>query len=242
MCVLKTLSGKPRRFMQTHQQKLMHLNNVCSSFQVKFQFQFTAQAVAASCLHLPVQLEPWLTFHYLSPVSTVAPPLWTDKVHRGVTKEEPQPDQVTTALSVTSKPQPSYVWFNSGHTECSTTCGTGNLSTKLQMWILNKWVTDTWEVFVSTLWNVTQKLLVVRQTQRPLGVCWGTLPDHCCLWPLRPWTPTTTPGRGLQRSALSPIVSNVNAWPCSVHSFSGSPLTCLIAELIHLVTPNIQLL
>ncbi|XP_075886666.1 thrombospondin type-1 domain-containing protein 4 [Nelusetta ayraudi] len=62
------------------------------------------------------------------PVSTAAPSLWTEEVHRGVTTEEPQPDRVTSVPSVTPEPQPSYVWFNSGHTECSTTCGTGRRS------------------------------------------------------------------------------------------------------------------
>lgn len=91
--------------------------------------------------------------------------------------------------------------------------------TKLPMQILNKWVTDIWQMFVSMLWNVTQKLLVARQTQRPLGVCWETFPGYCHLWPLRPWTPTTTTGRGLQRPALSPIVSKVHARPCSCFLF-----------------------
>lgn len=143
ICVSMTFNDEPRCSIQMLLQKLIYFDNLCSFYQVRIPshydimfIQFAAWALGVSCLHLPVKLGPWAAFHRLSPVSTAAPSLWTEEVHRGVTTEEPQPDQVTSAPSVTPEPQPSYVWFNSGHTECSTTCGTGKKTfTKLHIYI-----------------------------------------------------------------------------------------------------------
>ena len=73
-------------------------------------------------LYLSVTCELRLTsFHFLA-VETVGPPHSGEDVHQGdvinndIIKENPHPNQV---------PQPTYTWTKSGHTECSTTCGTG---------------------------------------------------------------------------------------------------------------------
>lgn len=71
------------------------------------------------------------TFHFLV-VTTVDPSHSGEEVHQGVkkvtndiTKEKPHPNQVPSDPSVNSDPRPTYTWTKSGHTECSTTCGTG---------------------------------------------------------------------------------------------------------------------
>ncbi|XP_023274230.1 thrombospondin type-1 domain-containing protein 4-like [Seriola lalandi dorsalis] len=54
-----------------------------------------------------------------------------EEVHQGditnndITKETPHPKQVSSDHNGDSDPRPTYTWTKSGHTECSTTCGTG---------------------------------------------------------------------------------------------------------------------
>lgn len=77
------------------------------------------------------------TFPFLT-VQTVGPSHSGEKAHEGdvtnndVTKEKPHPNQVPSDPSVNSDPRPTYTWTKSGHTECSTTCGTGEETHRIQ--------------------------------------------------------------------------------------------------------------
>lgn len=68
------------------------------------------------------------TFHGFVQVTTVNQSNSSEGVHEDITKEKPHPNQVPSEPSVEPEPKPSYTWTKSGHTECSTTCGTGKES------------------------------------------------------------------------------------------------------------------
>lgn len=68
------------------------------------------------------------TFHGLVLVTTVDQSNSSEGLHDNITKEKPHPNQVPSEPSVELELKPSYTWTKSGHTECSTTCGTGKES------------------------------------------------------------------------------------------------------------------
>lgn len=72
------------------------------------------------------------TFHGLVQVTTVDQSNLSKGVHENITKEKPNPNQVPSEPSIEPEPEPEpkpvYTWTKSGHTECSTTCGTGKES------------------------------------------------------------------------------------------------------------------
>lgn len=70
------------------------------------------------------------TFHGLVQVTTVVQLNSSEEVHENITKEKPHPNQVPSepSLEPEQEPKPAYTWTKSGHTECSTTCGTGKES------------------------------------------------------------------------------------------------------------------
>ncbi|XP_028284308.1 thrombospondin type-1 domain-containing protein 4 [Parambassis ranga] len=49
----------------------------------------------------------------------------TDLTNNDIIEETPNPDDVSSDTSMDSTPQTTYTWTKRGHTECSTTCGTG---------------------------------------------------------------------------------------------------------------------
>ncbi|XP_035515623.1 thrombospondin type-1 domain-containing protein 4 [Morone saxatilis] len=71
--------------------------------------------------------EPDTPSDILPLAKTVDPPHSGEEVNQGddIIKEKPHPNQVPSEPSVNSDPQPTYTWTKNGHTECSTTCGTG---------------------------------------------------------------------------------------------------------------------
>ncbi|XP_029286067.1 thrombospondin type-1 domain-containing protein 4 [Cottoperca gobio] len=52
-----------------------------------------------------------------------------DLSNNDIIKEKPHPNQVPSEPSVNADPRPTYTWTNSGHTECSSTCGTDSQAT-----------------------------------------------------------------------------------------------------------------
>ncbi|XP_070684469.1 thrombospondin type-1 domain-containing protein 4 [Pempheris klunzingeri] len=75
--------------------------------------------------------EPLIPSDILPLMETVGPPHSGEMTHQGdatsndIIKEKPHPNQVPADPDTQSDPQPTYTWTKSGHTECSTTCGTG---------------------------------------------------------------------------------------------------------------------
>nr|XP_046234510.1 thrombospondin type-1 domain-containing protein 4 [Scatophagus argus] len=65
------------------------------------------------------------------PLVKTGSPSHSGEVHQGgvansdIIKEKPHPNQVPSDPSLNSEARPTYTWTKSGHTECSTTCGTG---------------------------------------------------------------------------------------------------------------------
>nr|XP_019955890.1 PREDICTED: thrombospondin type-1 domain-containing protein 4-like isoform X1 [Paralichthys olivaceus] len=72
------------------------------------------------------------------PLETVDPSLSGEKTHPGdmtnndITKETPDRNQVPTEPTMNADLQPTYTWTRSGHTECSTSCGTGRRQVLLE--------------------------------------------------------------------------------------------------------------
>ncbi|KAG7238371.1 hypothetical protein INR49_030878 [Caranx melampygus] len=75
--------------------------------------------------------EPRTSSDVLPLAETVDPPHLEEKGHQGDTtnndiiKETSHPNQVPSDHGEDSEPQPTYTWTKSGHTECTTSCGTG---------------------------------------------------------------------------------------------------------------------
>ncbi|XP_071385745.1 thrombospondin type-1 domain-containing protein 4 [Centroberyx affinis] len=75
--------------------------------------------------------EPDTPSDILSLVETVGPAHTGKDLHHGditsndIIREKPHPNQVPADPEVTSDPRPAYSWAQTGHAECSATCGSG---------------------------------------------------------------------------------------------------------------------
>uniref|UniRef100_A0A3B5B2D7 ADAMTS/ADAMTS-like Spacer 1 domain-containing protein n=1 Tax=Stegastes partitus TaxID=144197 RepID=A0A3B5B2D7_9TELE len=81
---------------------------------------------------LPVKTLPTAESDTPSDILPLAGPSYADESldqddisNNDIIKDSLHPNQVSSDSSENSEPQPTYTWTKSGHTECSTTCGTG---------------------------------------------------------------------------------------------------------------------